>query len=126
MPNPQPTDPREDEICKCADIGPHHKSDHFLTPKTMSQILDYIDGCTKYPGGKLFKGQRFFVEEYIKLYAAERVREALEDVRRRVIRRTGIPPDARNPTRDLVVITGEVIDPLIATLTHKEKTDERN
>lgn len=51
----------------------------------------------------------------------EAVREALEDVRRRVIRRTKIPADARNPTRDLVVITGEVIaeeviDPLLAAL----------
>lgn len=60
--------------------------EHKLSFKTVPEILDYIDGCVKQPGGILFKSQRSVVEEYIELViAAQRdsaVREALDMLQR--------------------------------------------
>lgn len=48
---------------------------------------------------------------------AEAYNSALTEARAVVLRRTEIPKDARNPTRDHIVILGEEIAGLIAQLT---------
>lgn len=62
------------------------------------------------------------LESKIARFTQQAVVAALEEASRLVILRTGIPADAKNPTRDLVVITGEVIrDEVIAPMIARAK-----
>jgi len=55
--------------------------------------------------------------------------DSMQQAKSRVLRRTEIPADAKEPTRDIVVITGEecakIIDLDIANLTEKLKELEK-
>jgi hypothetical protein len=75
---------------------------------------------------------RFELYAYIEAYTVKQVTSAKADGMRlaksRVLRRTEIPKDARQPTRDFVVILGEeiaaIIDQDIATLTQQTNPNQ--
>lgn len=78
--------------------------DYVLTPPT--------NPPGKYPSERAI--QEFnSVMEKIGAYTAQKCKEAridgMEAAKSRVLRRTEIPADAKNPTRDYVVILGEEI-----------------
>lgn len=69
-----------------------------------------------------------YVEEVLKIIRVERQKGVIDGMlqaKSRVLRRTGIPKDAKNPTRDVVVIIGEKCADIIQSDIDLLRSDEK-